>query len=98
MCGAVPVALGTKATQGLLALRESLRMRGKTGHSCTVGAALAALSLARLEHILELTKLPGQPSSKFVNWKHRMSFTSLLFLIHVSRQLDSAVASGLDFT
>lgn len=72
-------------------------MRCKTGPLLTVGAVLTALSLARLEPILELTKLLQQPSSKFVNWKRRMSFTSLPFLIHVSRQLDSAVTSGLEF-
>lgn len=71
-------------------------MRCKAGPLLTAGTVLGALPLAGPEHILEVTKLPGQPSSKFVNWKCRMSFTSLPFLIHVSRQLDSADTSALD--
>lgn len=66
-------------------MQESLRMRCKTGLCLLWELFLAAVSLARPECILELTKLPGQPSSKFVNWKCRMSFTSLPFLIDVSR-------------
>jgi len=62
-----------------------------------VGAVLTALALVRPERVLELTKSPGWPRSKFVNWKCRRSFTLLPFLVHVSRQLDSAVTSALDF-
>lgn len=68
------------------------------GPLLAVGTVLRELSLARREGVLEFTKLPGQPTSKFVNWKCRVSFTSLPFLIHFVRQPDSAATSGVDFT
>lgn len=67
-------------------------MRCEIGPLLTVGAVLAAL-LARVECILRLTKLPWQPSAKFVNWKCRMSFMLLPFESHEQ----AAVTSGLDF-
>lgn len=63
------------------------------GPLLAVGAVLRVLSLARQEGVLELSKLPGQPASKFVNWKCRVRFTSLPFPIHFVGQPDS----GVDF-